>query len=182
MTPPELRELLLKGRRGDDGAFERFVVATREALFTKAKRLVRRETVAEEILQEAYLALWSSSEAIPENPEAWMARVVVNRSLDEVRKEEYRKSEPLDVGGDLHSPLPDPLALAKDDQFGAQLDRLIAELPPSERAVFLLRAFEEWSFEEISVRMGTAPSTARNQYLSSRRRLAGGLKAWGRET
>lgn len=180
MTPRELRELLLRARRGDDSAFEGFVVATRDRLFAKARRLVGREPVAEELLQEAYLALWRSREAIPENPEAWMTRVVVNRALDEVRKETHRASVPLEEEeAELGSSSPDPLASLKNGQFSAHLDREIATLPAAERAVFLLRAFEEWSFEEISVQMGTAPSTARNQFASARRRLAAGLRGWG---
>ena len=66
-----------------------------------------------------------------------------------------------------------------DRSVGPALEGLLDRLPPGERRVFVLRAYEGWSFDEIAGRAGGAASTARNQFQSARRRLAGWLAEKG---
>jgi len=180
VTPAALRALLLRSRRGDGSAFEAVVVATRDRLFATARRLLGREALAEEVLQEAYVALWSQGGAVPDSPEAWLRTAVVNRALDQLRREETRRATAWDVA--------EPAAMAAGadpaEQAGAaEVSEAVGEaldaVPPGERAVFALRAFEGWSFDEIAVRMGTRASTVRNQYMSARRRLEAALRKKG---
>ena len=94
MTVSFLSGLLRRARSGDEEAFVKVVEATRERLFWTVKRMVGREALAEEILQDAYMALWDMpGEASPDNPEAWLRRVCVNRALDHLRREETRSHQ-----------------------------------------------------------------------------------------
>lgn len=179
MTPPELRALLARGRRGDDAAFERLVEATRERLFRKARRLLDREALAEEVLQEAYVALWGSTGPVPESPEAWLTTAVVHGALDHLRRHEHRTAAPWTAAEEAPAPSADPMEAAASWQVVEAVEGLLDRLPSGERRVFVLRAFEGWTFEEIADRTGTAGSTVRNQFQSARRRLAGWLSERG---
>lgn len=180
MTAAELRTLLSRAKRGDDGAFEALVVSTRDPLFAAARRLVGREALADEVLQEAYVALWSQTGVVPDNPEAWLRTAVVHRSLDHLRREETRRSSPWDtVAAEPVAAGAGPLELVEAAEISGAFEGALESIPPAERGVFVLRAFEGWSFDDIASRMGTAPSTARNQFASARRRMAAALRQKG---
>ncbi len=175
MTPAQAREWLKRAQRGDEASFLRLVEATRDRLFRLVKRMTGREALAEEVLQESYFALWRSQGAVPEDPAAWLYRTCLNRTIDISRREaafrEVEMSEACE--GEASSPSPAELAFSRATAMA--ISGAMALLPPGERLVFSLRAYEGFSFDEIAGHLEIRPSTARNQYMSARRRMARAL-------
>lgn len=182
MTVSFLSGLLRRARSGDEEAFVKVVEATRERLFWTVKRMVGREALAEEILQDAYMALWDMpGEASPDNPEAWLRRVCVNRALDHLRREETRSHQ---LGSEALDQLPAPATL--EDTMGvreleAALHRALSALPAQENAAFVLKVVEGLGYPEVASNLGVAESTARNQVMQARRKLGKALAALGIE-
>lgn len=179
-----LARWLQEARKGDDEAFRRLVEATRNTLFWTILRYVHRDALAEEILQDAYLALWGTADRI-ENPEAWLRRTVIRRSIDHLRREETRREHvDLDSLGDRL----DVHALARSrpsthdpvDQLGTleaeeRLQRALSTLPPKMRGAILLR-MEGYDYDEIASLLSVTESTVRNHVFQARQRLAPWLR------
>ena len=75
----------------DQRAFEELYRLTSSHLYAVALRIVRDRGVAEELLQEAYVAVWhhaASYSADRAQPSTWLTAIVRNRCLDHVRKRE----------------------------------------------------------------------------------------------
>src|SRR5436305_12701769 len=113
LTPAELVWLLAAVAKGDEAAFERLYVATRAKLFGVVLRILRRQDRAEEVMQEAYVKIWTSAGQFNpalSSPITWMVSIARNRAIDVVRKrtEASIEDEPaaMEVAGDD----PDPLA------------------------------------------------------------------------
>src|SRR6202044_3280055 len=70
-----------------------------------ALRVLRDESLAEDAVQEAFLAIWrGASRFIPERAKAstWILTLVHRRAVDLVRREERRRADPLpeeELGG-----------------------------------------------------------------------------------
>ena len=116
---------------------------------------------------------------VPDDPAAWLYRTCLNRAIDSSRREAtFRevagKSD--DLGEDLR---PGPLEEAVAGMTSRAVAEALSLLPPGERLVFTMRAYEGFGFDEIAARIEIRPSTARNQYMSARRRMAGALSAKG---
>src|SRR5690242_6337254 len=99
LTPAELIWLLASVAKGDEAAFERLYAATRAKLYGVALRILRRQDLAEEVVQEAYVKIWHSAgqfNASLASPITWMVSIVRNRAIDVVRKrsEAYLEDEP----------------------------------------------------------------------------------------
>lgn len=167
-----LRKLLRLALGGEPEAFEALVLHTRESLFWTVKRMTGRDAIAEEILQEAYLALWErGTDGLPEEPEAWLRRFCMNRAIDHLRRGETRHTEGL----------PDDLTVGAFVDFGdgalygreveAAVEEGLGRLPPQERVAFLLRVVEDLPYQEVARALGVAESTARNQAMQARRKL-----------
>ena len=170
-----LRHWLADAKKGDDDAFRRLVEATRNTLFWTIRRMVDRDALAEEILQDAYLALWGTAERV-ENPEAWLRRAVIRRSIDHLRREETKR-EHLDFD-DVAPVLPsreDPAERLGTLEAEERLQRALESLPPKMRASILLR-MEGYDYSEIAALLGVTESTIRNHVFQARQRLTPWLK------
>jgi RNA polymerase sigma-70 factor (ECF subfamily) len=63
LTPAELVWLIAAVAKGDEAAFERLYAATRAKLFGVVLRILRRQDLAEEVIQETYVKIWNSAGA-----------------------------------------------------------------------------------------------------------------------
>ena len=93
--------------RSDEVALAELYDRYGRAAYGLALRVVRDEGLAEDAVQEAFLAVWrGASRFIPERAKAstWIMTLVHRRAVDLVRREERRRAEPLpeveaDTGG-----------------------------------------------------------------------------------
>ena len=173
MEPAFLAKLLKAARAGDEEAFTRLVEATREKLFWTARRMLGSTALAEEVLQDAYLALWGlQSSKLPDNPEAWLWTATTRKAIDHLRLEEHKHPHFELQETDLpQEPVPGPVAHLGALEAEERLEAALAELPPKMRAAIVLKT-EGYDYDEIAALLGTAESTVRNQVLQARRRLA----------
>ncbi|MGQ0652518.1 MAG: sigma-70 family RNA polymerase sigma factor [Betaproteobacteria bacterium] len=84
----EIRRLLLRSAARDRGsaeAFERLYALCAPALLGIAQRIVQRRELAEEVLHDAFTAIWRAAERfdpLAPQPFSWMAAIVRNRAID----------------------------------------------------------------------------------------------------
>src|SRR5512139_4247096 len=89
LTPAELISLLAAVAERDEAAFERLYAATRAKLFGVVLRILQRQDLAEEVIQETYVKIWHSAGQFNpalSSPITWMASIARNRAIDLVRK------------------------------------------------------------------------------------------------
>ena len=89
LTPAELVWLIAAVAKGDEAAFERLYAATRAKLFGVVLRILRRQDLAEEVIQETFVKIWHSAGQFNpalSSPITWMASIARNRAIDVVRK------------------------------------------------------------------------------------------------
>ena len=85
----ELERLLLRLSERDELAFKQLYAVTRRKLFSTILLLVKRRYLAEEILQETYVRIWSNAGSYRRSrgsPMAWMTTIARNLAIDIVRK------------------------------------------------------------------------------------------------
>lgn len=84
-----LAALLSRAALGDKAAFAELYRATSAKLFGVSLRIVRERQLAEEVLQDSYIAIWhhaSDYARAKSAPTTWMATIVRNRSFDLLRR------------------------------------------------------------------------------------------------
>jgi RNA polymerase sigma-70 factor (sigma-E family) len=114
--------------------------------------------VAEDAVQTAFAKAYRSWRRISrlEAPEAYLRRMVVNEVLNDHRKarrrHEITSSEP-----------PDRPAVLDDGHHDDELWRAISSLPPRQRAVLVLRYYEDLSEQQIADALGCRPGTVKSQ-------------------
>jgi RNA polymerase sigma-70 factor (sigma-E family) len=116
--------------------------------------------VAEDAVQTAFAKAYRSWRRISrlESPEAYVRRMVVNEVLStrrtaHVRREVVRAELPEAPG-----PAPEDRGHGQDEMW-----RAVSGLPPRQRAVLVLRYYEDLSEQQIADTLGCRPGTVKSQ-------------------
>lgn len=147
-----------QAREGDAAAFRALYDAHRQQVFALAYRYLRNRADAEDVLQEtfvkAYGALAGYDPAKGLSFAAWINRICVNASIDAMRRSKLRQTQPLDpeeaaaMSAPSHSS--DPERSARSAEIRERIDQALARLTPTQRMVFTLRHYQEFTTREIA--------------------------------
>jgi RNA polymerase sigma-70 factor (ECF subfamily) len=162
--------LVSRLRAGDESAF-RSLIEMYHAMFVRVARMyVSTQAVAEEVAQEAWLAVLEGIDRFEgrSSLKTWLFRILTNRAktrgIREGRSLPFSALEPAEPsvesdrfhGGDHSWPghwAAPPRGFPEERLLAAEarevIDRAIAALPPTQRAVISLRDIEGWSAEEV---------------------------------
>jgi RNA polymerase sigma-70 factor (ECF subfamily) len=157
LTPAELVWLIAAVAKGDEAAFERLYAATRAKLFGVVLRILRRQDLAEEVIQETYVKIWNSAgqfNPVLASPITWMASIARNRAIDVVRKRSELSIEEEPAAMEVAADSPDPLARR---EMTEELKRLLECVGRLE----LLAYYNGWSREQLAAKFEAPVNTVK---------------------
>jgi RNA polymerase sigma-70 factor (ECF subfamily) len=143
--PPRLeRKLIREAQQGSQEALADLYSAHWRPAHRAAYLVVHDAAAAEDIAQDAFLAAVDALDRFDRRrPFApWLHRIVVNRAIDWARREALRRR--------VADPESAQLAATAPDAIGGDLMAALAELPPEQRAVVVLRHLLEYPPGEIA--------------------------------
>jgi RNA polymerase sigma-70 factor (ECF subfamily) len=167
----------------DTAALERFE-AGRPRLASLAYRLLGSAADAEDVVQDAFLRWQAADRDRIEVPEAWLTKVVTNLALDRLRSAQARRERA--VGAWLPEPLldGDPMlgpaeTVEQRESVSLAVLMLLERLPPTERAVYILREAFAYRHNEIAEILDISVSASQQHALRARRHVAAERNAGG---
>jgi RNA polymerase sigma-70 factor (ECF subfamily) len=177
-------ELLARLRAGDETASEELVRAESRHLLAVARRLLRNEEDAQDVVQQAFL---SAFRALPRftgqsRLSTWLHRIVTNAALMKLRTRGRRHEERiedllpkfLEDGHHVEQfsdwSLPADVRLVKRETR-ARVRAAIDRLPDSYRTVLLMRDIEELSTDETAQALGVTTGTVKIRLHRARQAL-----------
>jgi len=180
-------ELAARAAAGDGAAFAAIMRRHNRLLFRTARSILKSDVDAEDALQDAYLRAWRAIDGFRAEAKlsTWLARIVINESLARLRRGRGAQVIPLDHSAETGL---DPMEERMEDdpdqrpervQMRAELRRLmeacIDRLPETFRTVFILRAVEEMSVEDVASALDLPEATVRTRLFRARGLLREGL-------
>jgi RNA polymerase sigma factor (sigma-70 family) len=162
--------------RGDESALAELYDRMGRVAYGLAFRVLRDERLAEDAVQEAFLAVWRTAAAFrAERAKAstWILTLVHRRAVDLVRREERRRTEPLpdDVapraGDDLDTT--DEAAWLRFERERVQA--ALAALPDMQREAIELAYYGGYSQSELAERLGVPLGTIKSRMFAGLARL-----------
>jgi RNA polymerase sigma-70 factor (ECF subfamily) len=154
-------------QRGDESAFRQLVEATSPWVYALAWRLSDDDTVAEEVMQEAYVQAWRGLAQFrgESRVETWLHAIVVRVARRHWRGEARRRRREEQSAREVSA------ATGPDDLPLIDLDAAIRELPPRTRMAVVLVCIEGYSHGAAAAMMGTAEGTVKAQVHKGRQLL-----------
>jgi RNA polymerase sigma-70 factor, ECF subfamily len=151
-------------------------------LYNVAYRLAGNDADAQDVTQEALLRVRRGLETyIPGSLEAWLARIVTNVFLDEVRRRRRRPTVALPEQPDVVVPPADAADRQSEaEAFSEDVQRALTALPDEFRTVFVLCDVVGLSYEEIAAAQEIPIGTVRSRIHRGRRLLREALSSEAR--
>lgn len=159
----EIREALIrKAQKGDQQAMYRIYQQYVDRMYNVCIRMVNNRYDAEDILQEAFVKAFRQLKSFRFEAGfgSWLRRIVVNESLNFLRKRKDWQSDLSMVADETHN----------EEEIGfpdipvEKVHFAIRELPEKARLVFTLYLVEEYRHREIAEMLNISVSTSKSQY------------------
>ena len=159
------KEIVESLQKGDFEAFEMIYNFYFDVLFLFSRKYLRSETEAEEMVQSVFLKIWDKRKMI--NPDlsfkAYIFKIILNDIYNHIRKKRCEKLA-YDIYLESSSILCDSTQeLIFCGDLKEKLDRLIGNLPPKRREIFILSRKRGLSNSEISDELNLSVRTVENQ-------------------
>jgi RNA polymerase sigma-70 factor (sigma-E family) len=141
--------------------FDEFFRATWSRLFRTAYAVAGDAASAEDALQAAYARAYASWRRViaADHPEAYVRRMVVNEIIGERRRGWWRRERPVgEPGASVRVESPESGITERQVVWAA-----VQALPVRQRAVIVLRYYEDLSEKEIAAVLGCSPGTVKSQ-------------------
>lgn len=167
------QEIITQCKEGNQKAQFQLYKLYYKAMYSVSLRIVNNEMEAEDVMQEAFLNAFKKIETYKGEVSfgAWLKKIVVNRSLDYLKKRKVQFEE-----------VNDRTTQIADYQMGTKevdvntIKTAIQNLPDGYRIVLSLYLIEGYDHEEISQILGITNSASRTQFLRAKNKLRELLK------
>jgi RNA polymerase sigma factor (sigma-70 family) len=137
-----------------------------------ALRILRDDALAQDAVQEAFLGVWRAAgrfTAERAKPSTWLLTLVHRRAVDLVRREERRRTEPL-------QPETEPVGAEAADEAELATQRetireALRRLPPEQREAIELAYYGGYTQSELAERLGQSLGTIKSRMFTGLARL-----------
>lgn len=159
--------------RSDQSAFAELYDRFGRISYGVALRILRDEKLAEDAVQEGFLAAWRNADRfMPERAKAstWLLTLVHRRAIDIVRRENRRRAEPLSEGVELT-----PSDSAEEDAWlrfeRERVQAALRQLPDQQREALELAYYGGFTQSELAERLGQPVGTIKSRMFTGLARL-----------
>ena len=157
------KELLKQVAEGEESAFRKLFDLYKERFYAVALKMTRSDEVAEDIVQDVFMNIWSKRESLVDvdNPSSYFFTAVYRRVYHHYRKIALEKK--------LFQVVPpakewvnttEEMVLAHENKN--LISEAIAKLPPQQQLVFKLSKQEGLSRQDVANQLHISPNTVKN--------------------
>jgi RNA polymerase sigma factor (sigma-70 family) len=164
--------LLALVSRSDNAALGELYDRYGRTAYGLAVRVLRDPALAEDAVQDAFLAIWRSAggfRADRAKPSTWILTLVHRRAVDLVRREERRRAPPLETASS-------EAVGATDEEVALRARRRVVQealrqLPDEQREALELAYYGGFTQSELAERLGQPLGTVKSRMFAGLRRL-----------
>jgi len=145
-------ELTKSFLNGDESAFNRLAVKYQEKIYWHARRMTGNHLDADEIVQEVLIVLYNKLKTFEFKSSlyTWIYTITNTRSINYLKKKNLRSFFSLDDISNSKFEQNDMIDDLESKQKVEKIEKVLQKLPVKQREVFIMRNFDELSYEEIS--------------------------------
>jgi RNA polymerase sigma factor (sigma-70 family) len=186
VSPPDATQLglwLQAAARQDDAAFRRLYDAVSPRLYGFALRILMKRELAEEVLQDSFVAIWHNAGRYQSQlsaPMTWMTTIVRNKAFDLLRHAQAHGPDGVDIDGAqfdsevmnaLRDPGATPIEALLISREAKALAYCMSALEGLHRQVLGMAFFHELSHSEVARQMALPVGTVKTWIRRSLERL-----------
>ena len=169
------RELLAAHINQDPQAFNVLISRHKDRLWSVALRTTSDPEEASDALQDALISAYRRAEQYRGEAAVttWLHRIVVNASLDRLRRKSVRPTTTLpDHYENSSVEIPDSRDHISERETMMEISQALAELPQDQREAVVLIDIEGYSIDDAAIELNCPPGTVKSRSSRGRAKLA----------
>ncbi|MBC8033389.1 MAG: RNA polymerase sigma-70 factor [Chitinophagaceae bacterium] len=179
IQPIDEQLLVTRLKTGDKDAFARIYEKYHRQLHVIALRYLKDESLAQDIVHEIFIKLWSYRENLKEelSLKAFLSKSVQNLVLNTIRNKKTEILKHLELSHKLDN---NHRSDSEEDYVLSEYTRIaekgIRELSPAKRTIFRMRSYHCLSNQEVALKLGISINTVKFQFSQASKFLRAYLK------
>ena len=159
---------------GDESAFNKIVLKYQQKIYWHARRMTGNHLDADEVVQEVLLVLFQKLKdfQFKSSLYTWIYRITATRSINFLRKKNLKQFFSFD--DQEAKSVKSSEDIVRDLEAKEKLEKLenaLKKIPVKQREVFVMRSFEELSYEEISEITGKSIGGIKANYFHAMKKI-----------
>ncbi|HKK45697.1 MAG TPA: RNA polymerase sigma-70 factor [Balneolaceae bacterium] len=169
----QLQQWIRKIRQGDKGAFEKLFLRLYEPLCNFAWRYVKSSHISEELVQDAFLAVWESRESLDKekNIKTYLFQTVRNKALNHLKHQEVAEEHNKHIEWLNSVSISQIHDFEEDSEFIKAAQEAIEDLPERACLIYKLNRKEGLTYKEIAEILDISPRTVESQMSRALKKL-----------
>jgi len=177
MTDRELLDMLQNPKLRNAGVSE-FIRQFQKPIYYYIRRMVLSHEDADDLTQQVFIKAWKGLDGFRGDSKlsTWLYRIAHNECISHLRS--AKRIMNVDVA-DMEHALGSALqadTLFSGDEIQARLQSAIALLPEKQKAVFIMRYYDELKYEEMAVITGTSVGALKASYHHAVQKIEASIK------
>jgi len=153
---------------GDESAFNKLVQKYQQKIYWHARKMTGNHLDADDIVQEVLLVMYNKLKnfKFESSVYTWIYRITTTRSINFLNKKKLKNIFSFsDEGKDEYKDNEDIVKTIENKEKLEKLDKVLMQLPKRQREVFIMRHFDELSYEEIAEITGKSVGGLKANYF-----------------
>lgn len=161
-----------------EAAFVSIVDKYSRKIYWVVRKMVVSHHDANDITQEVLIKLWSQLHNFRGESSiyTWAYRIAINLSISALRNRSKDRYRIVDTPVDQFDRVVEAELLFDGGEVELQVERAIQSLPEKQRAVFILRYYDEMPFKEMADVLGTSEGALKASYHIAREKVEAQIK------
>ncbi len=172
--------LIDKFLKGDERAFSLLINKYKRKIYLTAYRLLGNHEDANDIVQEVIIKIYQELKNFRRESSiyTWIYRITTNLSLNALRRKKIRQFFDYDELEEwfFKDEKQSPEVNFRENELSNKLQSAIDKLPEKQKRVFVLRYYDNLTYEEISEILGTSVGALKANYFHAINKLQKELK------
>lgn len=168
---------LMRDKRSHEKGLRLLMATYQSRLYWHLRRLLNDHHLAEDVLQDSFIKAYQNIEKFKEESSlyTWLYRIATNEGLQQLNK--LKKLQKADENAEYHL-----MNLVAENEVteGAKileiLEQAIQILPEKQKLVFMLRYYNELSYEEIAAVVDQSVGTLKTNYHYAKQKVEAYIK------
>ena len=168
------QELVKEFISGNENAFNRLAKRYQEKIYWHARQMTGNHLDADEIVQQVLLVMYKKLKTFNFDSAlyTWIYKITSTRSLNLIKRNKLRSFISIDNSVEIGAVTKEDLILDLETKERLEkVEKLLQRIPPKQREVFILRKFDELSYEEISGITGKSVGALKANYFHAFKKL-----------
>lgn len=168
-------EIIERAQRGDSTAFSEIVERFQVSVYNLCYRMLSHNVGdAEDAAQEVFLKIWRNIGKFDANRtfSTWVLSIATNHCIDLIRK---KRVPTVEMDETMEEVIPDSIATPKQElaqkERSELIQRVLGGLSETDRAIVVLRYWDEFSDQEIAATVGLTEAAVKSRLFRARKQL-----------